>query len=86
MLAMAVMNPLQGNVFFLSSILLMKVEALKTRESARIMANFLRQTNPAIAKALVDERDEVEPQKHLVLPANKVTAEEPVACRMAPPL
>lgn len=36
-----------------------QVEAMKTREMARQMSAFLRQINPAFARALIDERDEI---------------------------
>ncbi len=35
-----------------------QVEAMKTRAMARQMSQFLRQMNPELAKALIDERDE----------------------------
>ena len=35
-----------------------QVEAMKTRSMARQMATFLRQLNPGLAAALIDERDE----------------------------
>ena len=38
---------------------LLQVEAMKTRESARKMVEYMRQVNPALAKALTDDRDEV---------------------------
>ena len=36
-----------------------RVEALKTRRAATLMSNFLRKTNPALASALIDDRDQV---------------------------
>lgn len=32
---------------------------MKTRESARKMVEYMRQVNPNLAKALLDDRDEV---------------------------
>jgi len=46
---------LQGTTSVLES----QVEAMKTRQMAREMAEFLRQINPELAAALIDERDEV---------------------------
>ena len=37
----------------------MQVEAMKTRDSARKMVEYMRQVNPGLAKALTDDRDEV---------------------------
>lgn len=37
---------------------------MKTRDSARKMVEYMRQVNPALAKALTDDRDEVGLQPH----------------------
>ena len=35
------------------------IEALKTRQSARVMREAIRKMNPGVAAALIDERDQV---------------------------
>ena len=41
------------------------VEALKTRKAAEAMTAALRQFNPKLAKALIDDRDEVSRQLYI---------------------
>ena len=43
---------------------MLQIEALKTREGARQASDAIRQINPNLASAVIDERDEVSSQPY----------------------
>ena len=52
-------GPQTWTLQYLSSLLLMQVEAMKSRKAAKAMTDYLRKINPELAAAMTDERDEV---------------------------